>query len=75
LRWHDAFDTLDSKWGLGWHTFGPTKFSPDNVYVNNGKLVMKMEKAPHDPDGSDSDDSDSDDDSGDDPDFHVLPPP
>ena len=53
LRFRDDFDTLDSRWVKGDFSYGPTKFTPENVYVKDGKLVLKVEKE-QGPDGSDS---------------------
>jgi hypothetical protein len=50
LRFRDDFEHLDSeRWSLGNHTFADTSttFVPDNAYVSDGNLVLKMEKSPH----------------------------
>jgi hypothetical protein len=44
LNFRDDFDTLEDRWGLGNHTFMETTFVPENVYVKDGKLVLKVEK-------------------------------
>jgi hypothetical protein len=44
LNFRDDFDTLEDRWGLGDITFMNTTFVPENVYVNDGKLVLKVKK-------------------------------
>jgi hypothetical protein len=48
LRFKEDFDTLDTdRWILGDHTFedNNARFVPENAYVEDGELVLKMEKA------------------------------
>jgi hypothetical protein len=47
LRFKDDFDNLDTeRWALGNHSFDDNSatFVPENAYVEEGNLVLKMEK-------------------------------